>query len=199
MKSERFYDVPGAITLLQEQHEAYYHACYISCPLNVSVFHTGKGFPIPTDVGISSIILPDLNYTYRLPIVNSNEHNSTKNYPASKNKIGLCVKPIHSLYNNWLELVTFLELNKILGVSKFIVYNESMSENVNCVLKFYRESENLVSIMSWNLLQNLALVTHQDVASRNLTSLYKDKISKTVIKKQGSFSGFKSLFVSVHV
>ena len=185
MKSESFSDVPGTITLLQEQHEAYYHACYILCPLNDSDFHTGKSFTIPTDVGISSIMLPDLNNTYRLPIVNSNEHNSTEKYRAFKNEIGLCVKPIHSFYNNWLELVTFIELNKILGVSKFIVYNESMSENVNCVFKYYKESENLVSIKSWNLLQNLELVTHQDASNLNLTSLYKDKISKSVIQNRG--------------
>ena len=67
---------------------------------------------------------------------------------------------IHSNYNNWLEIIAFIEMNKILGISKFIVYNESMSENVSCVLEYYKESKNSVSIRTWDSLRKLQISTN---------------------------------------
>jgi len=45
--------------------------------------------------------------------------------------IGVCVKPIHFDYDKTLEIIEFIELNKILGVTKFTFYNHTMSEGKN--------------------------------------------------------------------
>ena len=182
LKTDMFHDVPGIINVFKEHANYYYHACYIICPLNGHIANSEKTFPIPTHVSIVSSMSSGLNYTDRLPIVNSNKRNLTGIRSASENEILICVKPIHSLYNNWLELVTFLELNKILGVSKFVVYNESMSENVSCVLKYYKESENSVSVMPWNLLRNLEIITHQDVSNPKSTN------PESIVKNRGALA-----------
>ena len=38
--------------------------------------------------------------------------------PEVPNTIGVCVKPLHFTYNKTLELLQFIELNRILGVSR---------------------------------------------------------------------------------
>ena len=67
----------------------------------------------------------------------NSQNGGTGTNAATKNELGLCVKPIHTNYNNWREMISFIELNKILGVSKITVYNESMSDSISCVLNYY--------------------------------------------------------------
>lgn len=61
-----------------------------------------------------------------------------------------CVSPLHSEFNDTAQLIEWVELNKILGVEKFIFYLNSVSKNVLRVLKFY-ESKGDVSLMPWTL------------------------------------------------
>ena len=60
------------------------------------------------------------------------------------------VKPIHYDYKLTLELIEFIELNKILGVNKFTFYNHTMSKEVSCVLEKYI-SEGNVEVLPWKL------------------------------------------------
>ena len=41
--------------------------------------------------------------------------------PPNTSSIGLCVKPIHFSYNKTLQLLQFLEINRILGVQRRVV------------------------------------------------------------------------------
>ena len=66
--------------------------------------------------------------------------------------IGVCIKPIYSNYNQTLDLIEFIELNKILGVSKFTFYNQSMSNQASCVLDYYSDQmDTQLSVRTWNL------------------------------------------------
>ena len=38
--------------------------------------------------------------------------------PSNTSSIGVCVKPIHFKYNKTLEILQFIELNRILGVTR---------------------------------------------------------------------------------
>ena len=38
-----------------------------------------------------------------------------------KDTIGVCVKPLHFTYNKTMELLQFIELNRILGVSRYLL------------------------------------------------------------------------------
>ncbi len=53
----------------------------------------------------------------------------------ASDKVGVCVKPLHFSYGRTLELLEFLELNKLLGVTKFTLYNHTVSREVACVLQ----------------------------------------------------------------
>ena len=49
---------------------------------------------------------------------------STQNHlgivqPAA-NSLGVCVKPVHFHYNKTYQLIQFIELNRLLGVSRFV-------------------------------------------------------------------------------
>ena len=170
-------DIPAIISILPEHDDHEYHPCYISCPLNDIKFRSLKSNSIPRAVSLiprehrknrknrknwknwktwknrkNRIIYSSagIYYPTRLPIINS--HNGGVGaYQASTQEVGLCLKPIHSNYSDWFELITFVELQKILGVSKIVVYNESMSKDVSCILRYYDEQEHLISVMAWDL------------------------------------------------
>lgn len=38
-----------------------------------------------------------------------------------KDTIGVCIKPLHFTYNKTMELLQFIELNRILGVSRYLL------------------------------------------------------------------------------
>ena len=63
----------------------------------------------------------------------------------------MCVKPIHFHYGKTTELLEFIELNKILGVSGFTFYNHTTSEEVGCILNHYEREEKVVNLLPWNL------------------------------------------------
>ena len=167
-------DIPAIISILPEHDNHEYHPCYISCPLNDKRFRSLKRNLIPRAVSLiplgyrkngknwkkrknwknrkTRIIYssPGIDYPTRLPIINS-QNGGMGAYQATTQEVGLCLKPIHSNYSDWFQLITFVELQKILGVSKIVVYNESMSKDVSCILRYYDEREHLISVMAWDL------------------------------------------------
>ena len=64
--------------------------------------------------------------------------------------IGACVKPLHFTYNKSLELVQFIELNRMLGVTHFTLYNDTVSQEVDCLLHHY-QAKGLVQVLPWKL------------------------------------------------
>lgn len=71
----------------------------------------------------------------QLPVLNA--ETGTGRDEVNSTEVGVCVKPMHFHYNKTLELIEFIELNKILGVTKFTLYNDTVSQEVNCVLQHY--------------------------------------------------------------
>ena len=65
----------------------------------------------------------------------------------------MCLSPIHSLFNDSLQLLEWIELNRILGVQKFFLYVKSVSDDVNRVLKYYNDVESNadVKVLPWSL------------------------------------------------
>ena len=183
-----FRDVRGKILVLKEgsTKSSFYHPCYISCPLKGDKLHSTKNSPPPVAVSIIPLSSSDLTHTNTLRILNSN-NGGTGTKRATNNEIGLCVKPIHSSYDNWIELVSFIELNKILGVSKFIIYNESMSERISCVLKYYKEQEKKVSLLAWNLFKE-SNISMSNMRNRGVMASINDCFYRNMNKYQYLFS-----------
>ena len=149
-KHQSFLDVPASIFIIRENWNLKYSACFVICPLKTSTSSDSKEQFIPESISIIPFQSPDPKITNRLPVINS-RNGGTGTYQVNKTDVGVCVKPIHFHYNKTLELIEFIELNKILGVTKFTFYNHTMSDEVSCVLNYYMNEEHSVSVMSWDL------------------------------------------------
>ena len=146
-----FRDVTANIFIIRENWNLKYSACFVICPLKSPISPGSNEEFIPNAVSI----LPKMSttnaiHTNRLPVLNY-QNGGTGTYQVNKTDIGVCVKPIHFHYNKTYELIEFIELNKILGVTKFTFYNHTMSDDVSCVLNYYMNQENVVSVKPWNL------------------------------------------------
>ena len=177
---ETFVDVWAEVELLGERpHYLFYHDCDVLCPL--------KGNAIPESVSIIPASYrfmkkSTVNFAFqseitnRLPVINS-KNGGTGTYKAKNKNIGVCVKPLWSNYNKPVELIEFIELNKLLGVSKFFFYNESISDEVSCVLRHYMDKEHLVSILPWNLPSKLEV---EYIPNRGVMSSLNDCIYRNM-------------------
>ena len=110
--------VDGSFVFIREGWGLKYTACFILCPVSG---------PVPDSVSIvtsDSEVAP----TNKLP-VNNRE-------PADrKEEIAVCVKPLHYNYDKVYEIVEFIEVYRILGVSEFVLYNHSVGFKAECLLK----------------------------------------------------------------
>ncbi len=49
-----------------------------------------------------------------------------------------------------MKLVQFIELNKLLGVTHFTLYNHTLTDDVFCMLKSYIDKGE-VTLLQWNI------------------------------------------------
>ena len=134
--------VPGNIAIIRENWNLKYSACFILCSI-----------PPNPDVPESVSIISDEKNAQKssnlLPVLHS-KSGGTGTFEVNSDEIGVCVKPMHYHYNKTLELVEFLELNQLLGVTKFTFYSHTISEHVRCILKHY-EQQGIVEVLPWDL------------------------------------------------
>jgi len=137
--------VPGGVTIIRENWNLKYSACFVLCSLPVPVKYVPRSVSIVSrddfemEAGAASNQLPVLNHD-----------TGTGSVEVNSTEIGICVKPMHFHYNKTLELLEFIEMNKILGVTKFTFYNDTVSPEVSCVLNHYIE-EGTVVVLPWRL------------------------------------------------
>lgn len=67
-----------------------------------------------------------------------------------KHKFAVCLSPLYFKYGRAYELVEWIELNRILGANKFIVYNISTAINTEQVLAYYSK-RGLTEVVQWRL------------------------------------------------
>lgn len=65
-------------------------------------------------------------------------------------KFTVCLTPLNFGYNRDYELVEWIELNRILGAEKIIVYNYSSAKNVQDVLEYYSK-QGVTDVVEWNI------------------------------------------------
>ncbi|XP_064119048.1 uncharacterized protein LOC135224065, partial [Macrobrachium nipponense] len=134
--------VNGAIKIIRENWNLKYSACFIACPL--TIYKNGKQ-PIPPPESVSVMADPGGNATNKLRVMNLDV-----NKDEVKNGFAVCVKPLHFDYNNINQMIEFIELNKILGVEHFTLYNHTIGKDVDCILKRYSDL-GLINILPWKL------------------------------------------------
>lgn len=62
----------------------------------------------------------------------------------------VCLSPLHYGYGRDYELIEWIELNRILGAEKFIIYNYSSTGKINNALEYYSK-RGLVEVIQWRL------------------------------------------------
>ena len=192
-----FVDITAEIVIvpLQQIRSIKYHDCHVLCHLNLIPEISSES--VPESVSIISLSMGTPNkkreknkqklgrnkrklehnlktdkLINRLPVINA-KNDSTRTF---RKNLGMCIKPLHSNYNKIIELITFFEFNKILGISKFTVYTESVSDGVKCVLDYYETQGNLV--LEWNLPSRIAI--NRDIYHRAALSALNDCIYRNM-------------------
>ena len=61
----------------------------------------------------------------------------------------VCVQPLYNNYSESQDLVEWLELNQILGATKFTIYKDNVSKQVSCVLDYYQDL-GVIEVLSWD-------------------------------------------------
>lgn len=136
--------VPGGVTIIRENWNLKYSACFILCSLPVPVKYVPQSVSI-----VNSDDFEASETSNQLPVLNALQ-GGTGTSEVNSTEVGVCVKPMHFHYNKTMELIEFIELNKILGVTKFTLYNDTVSSQVDCLLRHYIQ-EGSVVVLPWNL------------------------------------------------
>ncbi|XKL60306.1 hypothetical protein PGB90_001322 [Kerria lacca] len=136
--------IAAKIVAISENWSLVYSAVFVICNL--------KNFTsIPLSVSVIAYNPTLSSYATASNNILVNNRNA-EDFTLSKNqnKIAICVKPLHSYFDKTLELIEYIELNKILGISHFTFYDASTGPNANCILEKYR-NEGLISVLPWRL------------------------------------------------
>ena len=114
-----------------------FSACFVTCPLfaghipaSVSVISrktiNEKKSSAQSDLWGNR---PASSVGNQLVVNNAIKETDADGKVKSRGGLGVCVKPVFR-YNKTAEIIEFLEVNKVLGVGKFTLYNLTMSPEV---------------------------------------------------------------------
>lgn len=161
--------VPAKIKAIRENWNLKYSACFIICQLPKVIDNSNNTIPESVSVVSKLKIQP----TNRLKIQNRPDER-----PATRQTLGICVKPLHYNYNRVLQLVEFIELHKILGTTHVTLYNDTVGEEASCVLKYYEKKE-LVSILPWH---KLDMISQREIRTEGLFAALNDCLYRSMYK-----------------
>jgi hypothetical protein len=144
--------------LIHENWNLKYSAYFILCPLfahlpvpvTVSLFIRDNSNDINEQSVMHSNKLLIHNNVFRGSLSGNDSGDNHNNDLLSDDSIAVCIKPLHYDYNKVLNLIEFIELNRILGVKHFFLYNHTIGREANCALHKYI-AEGLVTMQSWTL------------------------------------------------
>lgn len=133
--------VKANVKAIKENFNLQYSATFVTCPLNKA----NGTIPESVSVVTANDFFAAAN---RLRILNAAERVNKE--LEEKNEIGICVKPIYSNYpRRTVDMLEFIELSKILGVSHFTFYNSRATNETLCALKPYL-AEGIVELLDWD-------------------------------------------------
>ncbi|XP_054714319.1 uncharacterized protein LOC129223960 [Uloborus diversus] len=155
--------VAGINRLIRENWNLKYSAFFILCPIKPP--NTG----VPSHV---SIIRAGDSTIGNKVVVHDNKSKFKK--PEG---VAVCIKPLHYEYNKVKNLVEFIELNRILGVNHFVLYNHTVGAEVGCILKKY-EVEGIVTVLPWQL----DIVSQKEIRTEGLFAALNDCLYRTMYR-----------------
>ncbi|KFM72270.1 hypothetical protein X975_10615, partial [Stegodyphus mimosarum] len=157
------YTIAGINRLIRENWNLKYSAYFILCPL--------KQVNVPVPNHVSIIRQGDNTVSNKLVV-----HDNKKLYTKPEG-IAVCIKPLHYEYNKVKNLIEFIELNRILGVNHFVLYNHTIGAEVECILKKY-EIEGVVTVLPWQL----DIVSQKEIRTEGLFAALNDCLYRTMYR-----------------
>ncbi|XP_018322193.1 beta-1,4-galactosyltransferase galt-1 isoform X2 [Agrilus planipennis] len=151
------------VKVIRENWNLKYSAVYVNCPLK-------KGQAVPTAVSIFSKPSPTPTNT----LIVNNFYNETQ---LPTKKYAVCVKPLHYNYDKMMQIVEFIELNRIMGVEHFVFYNHTVGHQVDCLLREYI-SKGVVTLLPWDL----DLLSQKEIRTEGLFAAMNDCLYRTMYR-----------------
>ncbi len=145
------------MSVIRENWNLRYSAVFVICPLPPGLEEIPDSVSVIADDGDGGSGGgrggggPHAAPTNQLAILNRDADPAALEAQLSaSDEVSACVKPLHFDYGRTLELLEFLELNKLLGVTRFTLYNHTVSREVSCVLRDYADRGE-VDLLPWSL------------------------------------------------
>ena len=93
----------------------------------------------------------------------------------------ICVKPVHSNYSNVNQLVEFIEISRILGAERFVIYVLSATDVLESCLELYVQRR-LVELVPWDLVPSDVVMWNQYLAMNDCIyrTMYTTKYQLTI-------------------
>ncbi|KAL4234716.1 hypothetical protein ACF0H5_006358 [Mactra antiquata] len=126
--------ISATATTLPESHGYRYASSFIDCPIDSD--------KVPEYVSIVTEKCQDPKHFLRVQSA-VKPHNHER-------KFTVCLPPLNLNYSKAYEFVEWVELNRILGAEKFLIYKHCVAKNIEQVLDYYTK-QGLVDVLSWNL------------------------------------------------
>ncbi|XP_060521454.1 beta-1,4-galactosyltransferase galt-1 [Cylas formicarius] len=160
--------VPAKIKVIRENWNLMYSACFIMCPL--------QNLSVPLSVSIVAR-LKDPPSNMITVINNYNETWKSVGLDKRNWKFAVCVKPLHFNYNKDIQLLEFIELNLLMGIEHFILYNHTVGPQVDCLLRDYI-ARGVVTVLPWNL----KIESQKEIRTEGLFAALNDCLYRTMYK-----------------
>lgn len=157
------FTVTGINRLIRENWNLKYSAYFILCPIKQ------PNMPVPSHVSIirqgsieigNKVVVHDNKKAFKKP-----------------DGIAVCIKPLHYEYNKVKNLIEFIELNRILGVNHFVLYNHTVGTEVGCILQKYIV-EGIVTVLPWQL----DIVSQKEIRTEGLFAALNDCLYRTMYR-----------------
>jgi hypothetical protein len=124
----------SALVSLPESHNTNHQPVYLEC------YHSGKIWPTHVSVSFQT----NQTSANRLPVI----------YPGPRvRNFTVCYSVLHSTFKMATQLIESIEMNRILGAEHFMIYTNSVSLEVDQILRRYQE-DGLVTVFQWPLPTN---------------------------------------------
>lgn len=196
--------VPAQIKAIREHWNLRYSAVFILCPLSSKNWPASHPRSHPEFVSISTSehpTMPDHDLPIRttstmsefnathghwadsptgnlLPIIRYSDDPEIRNNP--KHQLSVCVKPLHYSFNRVDQLIEFIEIHRLLGVSHFTFYNHTVGDNCDCVLRRYIE-QGLVEVLPWS---QLDVISQKEIRTEGIFASLNDCLYRHMFDSQ---------------
>ncbi|KAG7302872.1 hypothetical protein JYU34_012855 [Plutella xylostella] len=140
MPNNTTYTLKAKVKAIRENWSMKYSATFVLCLLRDSGLRPDD--TVGASVAVVTAAMPTQPPTNLLVV------RSTDPKPGIEGTLHVCVKPLHYSYSSHDWFIEWFELNRLLGVSHFYLYNDSLSASVSCLLRDYRR-DGLVTLLPW--------------------------------------------------